>query len=154
MPSRLGCCGAAYSFSASWAFHLRFMQPWSDVVASVSTAYAEVQLFFCCCGFAAAKEAAKDGKVVIAQIAPAVRVAIAETMGLGPGEVTVGQMVTGLRQLGFDYVFGEFAACAGVGLNLQAVAAFLRYGKFVNWHLPSAWLSLISNTCDKPASVC
>lgn len=46
--------------------------------------------------------------MVIAQIAPAVRVAIAETVGLGPGEVTVGQMVTGLRQIGFDYVFGEW----------------------------------------------
>jgi iron only hydrogenase large subunit-like protein len=56
---------------------------------------------------AAAKEAAKDGRVVIAQIAPAVRVAMGETMGLAPGEVTVGQIVTGLRQLGFDYVFGE-----------------------------------------------
>nr|WNF20775.1 hydrogenase [synthetic construct] len=44
-------------------------------------------------------------KVMIAQIAPAVRVAIAETMGLNPGDVTVGQMVTGLRMLGFDYVF-------------------------------------------------
>jgi NADH-quinone oxidoreductase subunit G len=51
--------------------------------------------------------AKKDGKVVIAQIAPAVRVAIAETMGLPPGAVTIGQMVTGLRQIGFDYVFGE-----------------------------------------------
>jgi len=47
--------------------------------------------------------------VVIAQIAPAVRVAMAETMGLAPGEVSVGQLVTGLRQLGFDYVFGKFA---------------------------------------------
>ena len=34
------------------------------------------------------------------------RVAIAETAGLAPGEVTVGQLVTGLRQLGFDYVWG------------------------------------------------
>nr|AXU24207.1 iron hydrogenase [Scenedesmus sp. SE-MC3] len=49
--------------------------------------------------------AKKDGQVVIAQIAPAVRVAIAETMGLAPGEVTIGQLVTGLRQIGFDYVF-------------------------------------------------
>jgi hypothetical protein len=44
--------------------------------------------------------------MVIAQIAPAVRVAIAETVGLSPGDVTVGQLVTGLRKLGFDYVFG------------------------------------------------
>lgn len=46
-----------------------------------------------------------DKQLVIAQIAPAVRVAIAETAGLAPGDVTIGQLVTGLRQLGFDYVF-------------------------------------------------
>lgn len=66
------------------------------------------------CGFLRA--ANKSGKqLVIAQIAPAVRVAIAETMGLNPGGVTVGQLVTGLRQIGFDYVFGEYlhgARCA------------------------------------------
>lgn len=55
----------------------------------------------------AKKEGKDPNKVVVAQIAPAVRVAIAETMGLAPGEVTVGQLVTGLRQLGFDYVFGK-----------------------------------------------
>jgi iron only hydrogenase large subunit-like protein len=49
----------------------------------------------------------EERKVMIAQIAPAVRVAIAEAIGLNPGEVSVGQLVAGLRQLGFDYVFGE-----------------------------------------------
>lgn len=44
-------------------------------------------------------------KVMVVQTAPAVRVAIAETMGLAPGAITPGQLVTGLRQLGFDYVF-------------------------------------------------
>nr|ADK77883.1 hydrogenase [Chlorella sp. DT] len=44
-------------------------------------------------------------RLMIAQIAPAVRVAIAETIGLAPGDVTIGQLVTGLRMLGFDYVF-------------------------------------------------
>ncbi|KAF6255154.1 Fe-hydrogenase [Scenedesmus sp. NREL 46B-D3] len=46
-----------------------------------------------------------ERKVMIAQIAPAVRVAIAEAIGLKPGDVSVGQLVAGLRQLGFDYVF-------------------------------------------------
>ena len=54
-----------------------------------------------------------DRKLCVVQTAPAVRVAIAETMGLAPGEVTAGQMVTGLKQLGFDYVFGERAARMG-----------------------------------------
>jgi iron only hydrogenase large subunit-like protein len=71
--------------------------------------------------------AKKDGKVVIAQIAPAVRVAIAETMGLPPGAVTIGQMVTGLRQIGFDYVFGELLTqpLAVVGLIMCLVSCSL-----------------------------
>ncbi|KAI8472703.1 MAG: hydrogenase [Monoraphidium minutum] len=48
----------------------------------------------------------KEGrKLMVAQTAPAVRVAIAETLGLAPGAVKPGQLVTGLKQLGFDYVF-------------------------------------------------
>jgi iron-only hydrogenase group A len=48
---------------------------------------------------------------VVVQTAPAVRVAIGETFGLAPGSVTTGQMVTGLRRLGFDRVFDTtFAA--------------------------------------------
>jgi iron only hydrogenase large subunit-like protein len=46
-------------------------------------------------------------KLMVAQTAPAVRVAIAETLGLPPGAVKPGQLVTGLKMLGFDYVFGE-----------------------------------------------
>lgn len=43
-------------------------------------------------------------KVLVAMTAPAVRVAIGEELGLGPGVVSTGQMVTAQRQLGFDYV--------------------------------------------------
>jgi iron only hydrogenase large subunit-like protein len=50
---------------------------------------------------------------MVVQTAPAVRVAIAETLGLAPGEVTAGQLVSGLRMLGFDYVFGERRPWAG-----------------------------------------
>lgn len=42
---------------------------------------------------------------MVAQTAPAVRVAIGEEAGLAPGSVTTGQMVAGLKRLGFDYVF-------------------------------------------------
>lgn len=42
---------------------------------------------------------------VIIQTAPAVRVGIGEAMGLGPGALVTGQMVAGLRRLGFDRVF-------------------------------------------------
>lgn len=50
-------------------------------------------------------------QVMIAQTAPAVRVAIGEEVGLPPGAIETHQMVAGLRQLGFDYVFDtDFAA--------------------------------------------
>jgi len=44
-------------------------------------------------------------KVVIAQIAPAVRVAIGEMFGLEPGKITTGQIAAALRAIGFSKVF-------------------------------------------------
>lgn len=44
-------------------------------------------------------------KRVVAQIAPAVRVAIGEEFGIAPGKNTVGKIFTALRMLGFDTVF-------------------------------------------------
>lgn len=50
-------------------------------------------------------------KVVVAQVAPAVRVAIGEEFGLEAGTISTGQMVAALKRLGFDYVFDtSFAA--------------------------------------------
>jgi iron-only hydrogenase group A len=42
---------------------------------------------------------------VIVQTAPAIRVGIGEAMGMGPGALVTGQMVAGLRRLGFKKVF-------------------------------------------------
>lgn len=44
-------------------------------------------------------------KRVIAQVAPAVRVAIGEEFGLKPGENTIGKIYTALRMIGFDLAF-------------------------------------------------
>jgi NADP-reducing hydrogenase subunit HndD len=44
-------------------------------------------------------------KHVIVQTAPAVRVALGEALGMGPGSVVTGKMVAALRRLGFDKVF-------------------------------------------------
>ena len=44
-------------------------------------------------------------KTVIAQIAPAVRVAIGEEFGFAPGTTTSGQIVASMRRMGFDKVF-------------------------------------------------
>ena len=44
-------------------------------------------------------------KITIAQIAPAVRTAWGETLGLSREEATVGKIVDALRKMGVDYVF-------------------------------------------------
>lgn len=44
-------------------------------------------------------------KVVVAQIAPAVRVAIGEIFGLEPGVISTGQIVAALRAIGFNKVY-------------------------------------------------
>lgn len=44
-------------------------------------------------------------KVVVVQTAPAIRVGIGEAMGMDPGSLVTGQMVAGLRRLGFKNVF-------------------------------------------------
>ncbi len=44
-------------------------------------------------------------KIVVAQIAPAVRVALGEEFGMEPGSIVTGKAVAALRRLGVDYVF-------------------------------------------------
>lgn len=44
-------------------------------------------------------------KVVVAQVAPAVRVAIGEMFGLAPGTTTTGQIAAALRAIGFDKIY-------------------------------------------------
>ena len=44
-------------------------------------------------------------KHVVVQVAPSVRVSIAEEFGLPPGEIATGKLVTALRKLGFDRIF-------------------------------------------------
>jgi NADH-quinone oxidoreductase subunit G len=46
-----------------------------------------------------------ENKYVVAQIAPAVRVSLGESFGLGAGETSTGQMITALRRMGFDQVY-------------------------------------------------
>ncbi|MDZ7316832.1 MAG: NADH-dependent [FeFe] hydrogenase, group A6 [candidate division KSB1 bacterium] len=44
-------------------------------------------------------------KIVVAQIAPAVRVALGEEFGMEPGSIVTGKAVAALRRIGMDYVF-------------------------------------------------
>lgn len=44
-------------------------------------------------------------KEVVAQVAPAVRITLAEALGEAPGVVSTGRLVTAMKRLGFDKVF-------------------------------------------------
>lgn len=48
---------------------------------------------------------ADPDKITVVQVAPAVRVAWGESLGMSREEATVGRMVAALRRIGFDYVF-------------------------------------------------
>lgn len=61
-------------------------------------------------------------KIVVAIIAPAVRVSLGEAFGLEPGENTEKKIVSALKKVGFDYVFDT---CFGADLTiLEEVAEF------------------------------
>lgn len=47
-----------------------------------------------------------DHQLMVAITAPAVRVALGEALGMPPGTVVTPQLVTALKQLGFDAVYG------------------------------------------------
>jgi NADH-quinone oxidoreductase subunit G/NADP-reducing hydrogenase subunit HndD len=46
-----------------------------------------------------------EKKIVVAQFAPSIRVSIGENFGLPYGKIVTGQIVSALKELGFDYVF-------------------------------------------------
>ena len=48
---------------------------------------------------------ADPDKIVVTQVAPAVRAAWGEELGFGPGEATVGKILDALKRMGADYVF-------------------------------------------------
>ncbi|PSC71155.1 ferredoxin [Micractinium conductrix] len=69
-------------------------------------------------------------KVMVCVTAPAVRVAIGEELGTGPGSVTTGQMVAAQRALGFDYVFD---------VNFAADLTIMEEGTELLGRLRTAW---------------
>ena len=48
---------------------------------------------------------ADPAKTVIAQVAPAVRITLAEALGEPPGSISTGRMVTAMKRIGFHTVF-------------------------------------------------
>ncbi|MFB3880459.1 MAG: NADH-dependent [FeFe] hydrogenase, group A6 [Armatimonadota bacterium] len=92
-----------------------FEQPISDI----ECVYCGQCISYCPTGALRERDAVADvwralddpEKFVIVQTAPAVRIAIGEEVGLPPGTIVTGEMVTALRRLGFDRVFDtDFAA--------------------------------------------
>ena len=47
----------------------------------------------------------KQGKTVVCQLAPGVRINMAESFGIPAGTISTGKIVTALKLLGFDYIF-------------------------------------------------
>ena len=47
----------------------------------------------------------KKGKIVVCQFAPAVRINMADDLGVDVGTISTGKVVTALKMLGFDYIF-------------------------------------------------
>ena len=47
----------------------------------------------------------KNGKLVVCQFAPAIRINMAEALGVPAGQISTGKIVTALKMLGFDYIF-------------------------------------------------
>lgn len=76
---------------------------------------------------------------VVAQIAPAVRVAIGEEFGLEPGEITTGKIYAALRAIGVDTVFDT---------NFAADLTIMEEGtEFVNRFTEKKDLPLITSCC-------
>jgi len=102
-------------------------------------------------------------KVVVAQIAPAVRVALGEAFGMEPGTVAMGQIVAALKTLGFDKVYDtcfaadltvieegtEFIKRAEAGENLpQFTSCCPAWVKFAEQYYPELLPNLSS--CRSP----
>jgi NADH-quinone oxidoreductase subunit G len=102
-------------------------------------------------------------KTVIAQIAPAVRVAIGEMFGLKPGTVAIGQLVAAMKNIGFNKVFdtsftadltvleegNEFVKRKLAGERLpQFTSCCPGWVKFVEQYYPELFPNL--STCKSP----
>ena len=84
-------------------------------------------------------------KIVIAQFAPSIRVSIGEEFGLPYGKIATGQVVAGLRKLGFDYVF-DVNFGADITTIVEARELLERLAD-VNNKNPKSKLPMITSCC-------
>lgn len=76
------------------------------------------------------KEIANKKKTVVVQFAPSIRVSIGEDFGLDYGKIMTGQIVSGLRALGFNYVFDvNFSADVTTIVEAEELIERLHEGK-------------------------
>ncbi|SHI88069.1 NAD(P)-dependent iron-only hydrogenase catalytic subunit [Clostridium cavendishii DSM 21758] len=80
-----------------------------------------------------------DKKYVMAEIAPAVRVALGEEFGYEPGTLTTGKIVAGLRRLGFN---GVYDAEVGADFTIMEEAT-----EFIDRFSKKENLPLITSCC-------
>nr|WP_312215162.1 NADH-dependent [FeFe] hydrogenase, group A6 [Clostridioides sp.] len=92
------------------------------------------------------RELKNADKIVVVQVAPAVRVALGEEFGLKSGEMATGKIVAALKALGFKYVFDTNF---GADLTIMEEASELIHRIKENKNLPiltsccSAWVNFI-----------
>jgi NADH-quinone oxidoreductase subunit G/NADP-reducing hydrogenase subunit HndD len=86
------------------------------------------------------------GKIVVAQFAPSIRVSIGEEFGLPYGKIVTEQVVAGLRNLGFNYVFDvNFGADVTTMVEAEELLERLAANKKNNGSTESKKKFVISN---------
>ena len=82
----------------------------------------------------------KKGKIVVCQIAPAVRINMAEALGVDVGTISTGKIVTALKLLGFDYIF-DTTFSADMTIVEEATEFVKRFND------PNATLPMFTSCC-------
>jgi NADH-quinone oxidoreductase subunit G len=82
----------------------------------------------------------KQGKIVVCQIAPAVRINMAEALGVDVGTISTGKIVTALKMLGFDYIFDTT-----FGADMTIVEEATEFVK--RFYDPEAVLPMFTSCC-------
>ncbi|ASW42538.1 [FeFe] hydrogenase, group A [Clostridium isatidis] len=91
------------------------------------------------------RDLSTPGKIVIAQIAPAVRVTIGEAFGYEPGENLEKKLVAALKRLGVDYVF-DTSWAADLTIMEEAAELQNRLERYFNGD-DSVKLPLLTSCC-------
>lgn len=97
---------------------------------------------------------ADSEKITVVQVAPAVRAAWGEEMGMGPQEATEGLLAAALKRVGFDYVFDtSFSADLTIMEEAAELLQRLQNQKKYAWPMFTsccpAWVNFVSKKYPK-----